>query len=52
MVVINTFADLQNLKIDYQWPNDAQETFLSHNTRHTNRHDRVVTSFTLQSSTQ
>lgn len=30
MVVIHTFTDLQNLKIDYQWLNDAQETFLSH----------------------
>lgn len=34
MVVIHTFPDLQNLKIDYQWMNDAQE-MLSHMSRHT-----------------
>jgi len=35
MAVIHTFADWQNLKIDYQWLNEAQETFLSCMFRHT-----------------
>jgi hypothetical protein len=52
MVVIHTFADLQNLKTDYQWPNDAREMFLSHMSRHTNRHHIVVKSFILKSSIQ